>query len=136
MHRSAEMRQEMTTREVHRYRAALRTKLGELEAGLRQLDGITVEMAPDAMDDSVLANDRDFAAERLVQITSLLVSVRSALDRIAGGSYGVCLRCSEVISPKRLAVVPWAAHCRPCQERLDMLDTSFEHQRASVPARQ
>src|SRR5579863_3408543 len=88
------------------------------------------------MDDSVLANDRDFAAERLVQITSLLVSVRSALDRIAGGSYGVCLRCSEVISPKRLAVVPWAAHCRPCQERLDMLDTSFEHQRASVPARQ
>ena len=135
MHRIPEIHSvgEMGAAEIHQYRAALRAKLAELEAGVRRLDGIAVETAPDAMDDSAFANDRDFAVERLVQITSLLVSVRSALGRISDGSYGVCLGCSEAISTKRLAVLPWAAYCLPCQEKLDMLrDTSFEHLRASV----
>jgi RNA polymerase-binding transcription factor DksA len=47
----------------------------------------------------MFANDRDIAVGRLVQITSLLASVRSALDRIADGSYGVCLCCGEAIGP-------------------------------------
>lgn len=135
MHQMPEMHRvgEMGAAEIHRYRAALQAKLAELEAGVRRWDDIAVETAPDAMDDSTFANDRDFAVERLVQITSLLVSVRSALDRISGGSYGVCLGCSEAISTKRLAVLPWAAYCLPCQEKLDMLsDTSLEHLRASV----
>lgn len=128
---------ELDTAEIHQYRAALRAKLSELETGVRRLDDIAVETAPDAMDDSAFANDRDFAVERLMQITSLLASVRSALDRMEHGGYGVCLNCDEAINPKRLAVLPWAAHCRPCQENLDRLsDTSFERQRVSVLVRQ
>jgi len=127
----------MPAAEIHQYRAALRAKLTELEAGMRRLDGIAVETAPDAMDDSAFANDRDFAIERLVQITSLLGSVRSALDRISDGSYGACLGCTQAIGTKRLAVVPWAAYCRHCQEKLDMLtDASFEHLRSSGLGRQ
>ncbi len=133
MHRIAEMHRipEMSAAEINRYRAVLREKQAELEAGVRRLDGIAVETAPDAMDELTLANDRDFAVERLVQITSLLASVRSALDRTADGTYGVCPGCGQRISPKRLAVLPWAGHCRPCQENLDMLgDTSFERRTA------
>ena len=135
MHRIPEMHRigEIGAAEIHQYRAALRAKLAELEAGVRRLDGIAVETAPDAMDDSAFANDRDFAVERLVQITSLLVNVRSALDRISDGSYGVCLGCSDAISTKRLAVLPWAAYCLPCQEKFDaQSDTSFERTRVSV----
>ncbi len=135
MHRRERMLRvsEISAAEVNQYRAALCAKLTELEAGAHQLDDIAAERAPDAMDDSAFANDRDFAVERLVQITSLLTSVRSALVRIADGSYGVCTDCGEAISPKRLAVLPWAAYCRPCQEKLDVLrDASSEHPRASV----
>lgn len=99
----------------------LRAKLAELEAGVRRLDGIAVETAPDAMDESAFANGRDFEVERLVQMASMLVSTRAALDRIADGSYGACLDCGQTISPKRLAVLPWAGYCRPCQENLDLL---------------
>jgi DnaK suppressor protein len=124
---------EIGAAKVNQCRAALRAKLTELEAGARRLDDIAAEKAPDAMDDSAFANDRDIAVERLVQITSLLASVRSALDRMADGSYGVCTDCGEAISPKRLAVLPWAAYCRPCQQTLDVLrDISNEHIRASV----
>jgi DnaK suppressor protein len=133
MHRIAEMPPvpEITAAEIHQHRAVLRAKLAELEAGVRRLDGIAVETAPDAMENSTFASDRDFAVERLVQITSLLASVRSALDRTADGTYGVCLGCGQAISPKRLAVLPWAAYCRPCQEHLDMLgDASLERLRA------
>jgi len=135
MHRIPVMHRvgEMGAAEIHQYRAELQAKLAELEAGARRLDGIAVETAPDAMDDSAFANDRDFAVERLVQITSLLVSVRSALDRISDGSYGMCLGCSEVISTKRLAVLPWAAYCLPCQQKVDMLrDTSCEQVHTSI----
>lgn len=135
MQDTAEMQRvaRMSVAELERQRAALQDKLTELETGLRQLDKIAVETAPDAMDESAFANDRDFAVERLVQITALLVSVRAALERISGGGYGVCLGCGRAIGAKRLAALPWAAHCRACQENLDMLqDTSFEHLRTSV----
>ena len=48
--------------------------------------------------------------------------VEEALERIADGSYGICLDCDEPIPPKRLAVRPAAARCVACQERQDRLD--------------
>jgi DnaK suppressor protein len=45
--------------------------------------------------------------------------LREALERIEDGSYGVCLKCDEDISLKRLKVVPWAAFCLRCQESAD-----------------
>ena len=42
--------------------------------------------------------------------------VETALDRIAGGTYGCCLRCDEEISMKRLTALPYAFLCITCQE--------------------
>jgi DnaK suppressor protein len=36
------------------------------------------------------------------------------------GSFGVCGRCEEEISLKRLAAVPWAPFCIVCQEAADL----------------
>ena len=52
--------------------------------------------------------------------SSLLRAVRTALCRIDGGSFGTCSRCEAVISPRRLAAVPWALLCVPCLERPPM----------------
>ena len=49
----------------------------------------------------------------------MLRSVTAALLRIKDGSYGLCLNCEELISPKRLQALPWAAYCVPCQEAVD-----------------
>jgi len=117
----------MSSVKVNGYRAALQEKLTELEASVRRLDDIAVETVPDAMDDSAFANARDIAIEQLEQRILLLKSVRSAIDRIPNGRFGVCLGCGEMISPKRLAVLPWAVYCRPCQESADAIeDPRFE----------
>ena len=40
--------------------------------------------------------------------------VRNALDRIANGEYGSCMRCGGDIPYGRLLVMPEAAHCVSC----------------------
>ncbi len=48
-----------------------------------------------------------------------LQRVDEALQRIAGGTYGVCVECGEDLNKKRLEAVPWASHCLSCQEKLE-----------------
>ncbi|WP_350334605.1 TraR/DksA family transcriptional regulator [Coralliovum pocilloporae] len=43
-----------------------------------------------------------------------LRAIDAALDRIAAGTFGVCIECEEPISEERLAVVPTAFKCRNC----------------------
>jgi DnaK suppressor protein len=45
--------------------------------------------------------------------------VDEALQRIQQGTFGECLSCQEDIQQKRLDAVPWARHCRACQEKLE-----------------
>ena len=46
----------------------------------------------------------------------LLREVDDAIRRIERDEYGVCQRCQEPISTKRLNAVPWAKYCVRCQE--------------------
>ena len=45
-----------------------------------------------------------------------LSMIERALRRIKDGTYGVCARCTQTISPRRLRAVPWAECCVECQE--------------------
>ena len=46
--------------------------------------------------------------------------VEEALQRIQQETYGNCLICDEEMQQKRLEAVPWARHCRACQEKLEL----------------
>ena len=48
-----------------------------------------------------------------------LREVEGAIQRLKDGVYGICLRCEQPISPKRLHAVPWARFCIACQENRD-----------------
>ena len=45
--------------------------------------------------------------------------VEEALRRIHQKNFGECLTCHDEINQKRLEAVPWARHCRTCQEKLE-----------------
>jgi DnaK suppressor protein len=114
----------MTHDELTRFHTALNEKQAELAQALRRRDGITIERAPDSLDQVQLAAERDLATRGLERETALLHNVRSALDRIADGSYGTCMECEEEIRPKRLQAMPWATLCIACQEHADRKDGS------------
>jgi DnaK suppressor protein len=105
--------------ELNRFKAVLTAKQAELAGGLRNRDEIAIEKAADALDEVQLAGERELAITNLDRESHLLRNVRSALGRIAHGSYGTCLHCEEAINPKRLAAVPWTAYCIKCQEAAD-----------------
>ena len=97
----------------------LEAKLKEARAALGHRDGIIIEPAADPLDTTQQAADRELATQNLDRNAKLVRQVTAALDRVQDGSYGICLDCEEEISPKRLAVLPWAEFCIHCQEKAD-----------------
>jgi DnaK suppressor protein len=85
----------------------------------RSLDEIAIENAPDSIDRIQCATEREMAIRRIELDFSKVQSVRSALRRIAEGTYGTCFRCDEDIPVKRLKAVPWASYCVECQDSAD-----------------
>ncbi len=75
-----------------------------------------------------LASDREFAVRTLERESKSLMQVDAALKRIDHGEFGICLECEEPISPKRLAVVPWASYCLKCQELHDQRESAETHE--------
>lgn len=109
----------MTKTELTKFKKILETKQDELERIVRNRDAITIEKSADALDEVQHAAERELAIRNLDRESNLLRNVRSALRRVADGSFGTCLHCEEEISQKRLAAVPWAPFCIQCQEQAD-----------------
>ncbi len=89
------------------------------EDALLKRDDIAIENAPDALDCIQRATERDLAICRIESDFGRLQSVRTALQRIAEGTYGVCFRCECEIPEKRLKAVPWTSYCLACQDSAD-----------------
>jgi DnaK suppressor protein len=109
----------MTQIELDNYEVVLQNKLAELTNGNRDRGALAVEPAPDDMDKTRGGQERDMAVEVCNRNAKLLGDLRSALQRIDRGIFGICTDCELDISPKRLAAVPWAESCIICQEAAD-----------------
>jgi DnaK suppressor protein len=106
----------MSKKDLKVCRRALQAKRRELLSSQYKTEGLAVERVPDSMEELTLEVQRSMAVDTLNRKAALLGQVTEALERIAGGEYGVCLACQNAISPKRLAALPWAALCLECQQ--------------------
>ena len=109
----------MTLNDVNKFKMILNTKEMELTRGLRRREGIAIERTADTLDEVRLASERELTTRSLELESNVLRSVRSALDRLAEGTFGTCLECEEGISEKRLHAMPWATLCIGCQQQAD-----------------
>lgn len=109
----------MNTSAKNRVHEILEGKQAELVGVLRNRDGITIEKSADQMDEIQCATERDLAIRNVDRDCALLREVKAALRRLQDSSFGNCADCEELISPKRLAAVPWATRCIHCQEVAD-----------------
>lgn len=62
--------------------------------------------------DAYQQHQMDLHAER--KMSAQLASVRSALERIRNGTYGVCVRCGVQIPSERLEYLPDTPYCTAC----------------------
>ncbi len=109
----------MAKLDLEKYQELLLRKRTELERRVRHREGLAIEKSADLVDEVQSAAERELVVLSRDLESVLLREVRSALDRIPDGSFGLCLNCDEPISPRRLEAVPWASHCLRCQEAID-----------------
>jgi RNA polymerase-binding transcription factor DksA len=88
---------------------AFRTQLVDLRADcLRQREHALIEAATTQPD--------PVAVSRAASLLRSIEEIDAALQRIAEGGYGSCVRCGEAIAAERLEFRPHAARCVACEE--------------------
>lgn len=100
----------------------------QLQKAREQIVTIIQRVASDGRDEKLWGETNDsgdlalgsYTKEFLYKLSdverSQFVEIDAALQRIDEGSYGKCVDCGTPLPDKRLAVVPWASRCTPCQE--------------------
>jgi DnaK suppressor protein len=104
-------------------RQGLQSRLEEGACSRGVNDAIHAPRFADPVDMTQESTERELAVQILDRESVVARRIRSAIDRIEGGAYGICLECEEEISPRRLNALPWAELCIHCQERADELDS-------------
>ena len=109
----------MTTLVLGAFKRTLESSQSELQRSTRSHESLVIEASPDELDRIQHIAEGDYALGNLERNAARLRSVRTALDRIAAGTFGVCVVCEEGIDPKRLLAVPGVSSCIDCQYAAD-----------------
>jgi len=77
------------------------------------------EATQDIADKAANSYTKEFLFHQSDENRRILQLVNEALERVKGGTYGLCVSCRGEVQVKRLEAVPWARHCIDCQEKQD-----------------
>jgi DnaK suppressor protein len=95
----------------------LEDMLKELQERQKRIsEDLSEPLNPDSSERAVEMEDDAALEGQAALITREIAAVKRALDRLAAGSYGLCVRCGEEIAPTRLAARPEASLCIRCAE--------------------
>ena len=93
--------------------SALQRRVERIESDRRREGGA---LDPD-FEEQVVERENDDVLDALdVSGRSELEELRTALQRMESGTYGVCIRCDEVIPLARLEAMPSAITCVGCAD--------------------
>lgn len=113
----------MEENKLEYFRDLLHQKLDELltEAN-KTVTGMTgpVSNLPDPNDRATLESDRNFTLRIRDRERKLIGKIKEALERIEGGTYGICELCGEEIAEQRLIARPVTTFCINCKKRQEM----------------
>ncbi len=104
---------------------------GRLEDLLSQADntvsGMTApkENFPDPTDRASLEADRNFMLRIRDRESKLIKKIKKALERIDNGTFGICDKCGEDISHKRLKARPVTTQCIECKTKEEALEKAL-----------
>ena len=79
---------------------------------------------PDSDDGAFDLEEHDNAWALVPGLKRKLAAIDHALQRVQQGTYGLCERCGKAIDPARLAIVPEATFCIPCQMSVEQAGRS------------
>ena len=108
---------------VEHFRKILLKERERIIGDVKQMDESSKEMGTDGIQD--IGDEAATIYNKQILLTlnenerMRLRELDEALDRIEGGTYGVCEECGEPVGLKRLEVRPVAKYCVPCLTKLE-----------------
>ena len=108
---------------VEHFRTVLFKERERIIGDVKQMDESSKEMGTDGIQD--IGDEAATIYNKQILLTlnenerMRLRELDEALDRIEGGTYGVCEECGEPVGLKRLEVRPVAKYCVPCLTKLE-----------------
>lgn len=105
--------------DMAKYETILRNRQRELNARLHRIDDDLGRQKSADNEDRATETENDEVLEEMGQAgENELKAIDAALDRIANGTFGTCVKCGLPISPERLAAVPYTPFCQECAAEL------------------
>ena len=83
------------------------------------------ENFPDPTDRASLESDRNFMLRIRDRESKLIKKIKKALERIEDGTFGICEKCGEEISHKRLKARPVTTYCIECKTKEEALEKAL-----------
>ena len=80
---------------------------------------------PDPADRATAESNRNFELRIRDRERKLLAKIKEALERLEGGTYGICESCEEDISEKRLEARPVTTQCIACKTKEETYEKSL-----------
>jgi hypothetical protein len=69
-----------------------------------------------ALTETIASNPDPVAMSRTATLLHTIAEIDAALDRIAAGTYGLCVHCGAAIPEERLEFRPFASGCVACSQ--------------------
>jgi DnaK suppressor protein len=118
----------MKKKDIEYFEKLLANRLEELLGHAdNTVSGMTTpkENFPDPTDRASLESDRNFMLRIRDRENKLIKKIKKALDRIENGTFGICEKCSENISPSRLKARPVTALCIDCKNKEEAFEKAL-----------
>jgi RNA polymerase-binding transcription factor len=118
----------MKKKDIDYFKKFLNERLEELLGHAdNTVSGMTTpkENFPDPTDRASLEADRNFMLRIRDRENKLIKKIKRALDRIENGTFGVCEKCGEDISVKRLKARPVTTLCIDCKTKEEAFEKAL-----------
>jgi DnaK suppressor protein len=96
----------------------LRHSASNTVEGLLNVEAISA----DFLDCATFESDRSTALRIRDRESMLIKKIRSSLEDIENGEYGICVDCGREITSARLKARPIARHCIQCKTKQEALE--------------
>lgn len=115
----------MDGKELEQFRKILTDLMNELETQSGQaVSELMMEQGREieALAESAVQMNWDVTLRLRSRESRLIRKIKSALERIEDGTYGICEVCGDNISVKRLLARPVTSKCIECKEREEKME--------------
>ena len=118
----------MTPEDLEFFRKLLEDELALLltkaEITVEELLRTSSDGEPDPLDRATIENCREDLYRIRSRESRLIKKIKSSLEAIEDGTYGICQDCEEPISIERLKARPVTSYCITCKSRREAYERS------------